>query len=557
MFSSSDPVLSEQLAELQERNQALEQSLEDKDVELTVQRELLAEREEQISVLSEKLSLLLAKRYKHSSEKLEALQGSLFDEAELQSEIDKTLADLAAKGVKLDAGEDSDDPDSPPAHPHSKRARAAAAPTGTPRRCALPAHLRRVELDVDVSPEDKQMMGDEWIQIGWETSEQLAVVEREAYVKVLRRAKYVRRSASADPVTQPSAIKVAPTVPVILPKAIADATLLAKIITGKFVDQKSFYREMKALERDGVDIGYSTVCSYPIQLAQRLEPLKALLYEYAMSGPLVQLDETTLQVMGEPDREDRTKSYIWALRGGPTESPVVLFHYDARRNYEALCQWLEPALERFNGVIVTDEHKPYQKLADADNGIVARGGCWSHCRRKYADAVKGRRHTSDAHAMLKHIARLYKLEDKCASLRGAEKARRRQKLLTAQLGIIHEAAKAMSGKYISDGLMHKAVGYTLNNWSSLTAFLEHPDLPIDNNRMENSIRPFTVGRRNWLFSGSPRAADASAFMYSLIESAKANGWEPRAYLNALFERYPHAGTEEERRLLLPMFLTKT
>lgn len=115
----------------------------------------------------------------------------------------------------------------------------------------------------------------------------------------------------------------------------------------------------------------------------------------------------------------------------------------------------------------------------------------------------------------------------------------------------------MSGKYLTDGLMHTAIGYTLNNWSSLTALLDHAELPIDNNLMENSIRPFTVGRRNWLFSGSPRGAEASAFLYSLIESAKVNGWEPRAYLNTLFERYPTAISEQERRQLLPMFLTKT
>lgn len=125
-------------------------------------------------------------------------------------------------------------------------------------------------------------------------------------------------------------------------------------------------------------------------------------------------------------------------------------------------------LDQFDGVIVTDEHKSYQKLADADNGIVARGGCWSHCRRKYADAVKGRRHSSDAHTMLKHIVRLYKLEEKTKSLTGPEKIERRQKLLTLQLTIIHQSTEAMSGKYINDGLMHKAVGYTLNSWSSLT-----------------------------------------------------------------------------------------
>ena len=101
--------------------------------------------------------------------------------------------------------------------------------------------------------------------------------------------------------------------------------------------------------------------------------------------------------------------------------------------------------------------------------------------------------------------------------------------------------------------MQKALFYIQNNWESLTAFMWHADLPLDNNPIENAIRPFTLGRRNWLYSASPRGAHASAFMYSLVESAKACGLEPRAYLHALFERYPHAKTEEQRRELLPMF----
>lgn len=537
------------LDELQQRCALLQQTLDDKECELAMHRQLLRQRDQQIEALQEKLSLLLAKRYSHSSEKLDGMQGSLFDEAELQAEIDHVLAAIAAREAQqnntVETGAD-------------KPTRSTTASgTDKPKRKPLPTHLRRVTVDVDVSPEDKQMMGDEWVQIGWESSEQLAIQERESYVKVLRRAKYIKKTASSDPVSQPSAIKLAPVVPVILPRAIADASLLAKIITGKFVDAKSFYREMKVLARDGVELGYSTVCSYPIQLAAKLEPMKRLLYEQAGRGARLHLDETTLQVMGEPDRAQRSHSYLWALRGGPLEAPVVLFHYDPRRNFEALHAWLEPLLGHFHGVIVTDEHKPYQRLADTQDGIIVRGGCWSHCRRKYADAVKGRRHTSDAHVMLKHIALLYKLEAKTKHLTGEAKLEQRQKLVAPQLLKIRAAAEALAAKYIDKGLMQNAIGYTLNNWASLSAFVDHADLPIDNNPIENAIRPFTVGRRNWLFSGSPRGAHASAFMYSLIETAKANGWEPRAYLNALFERYPTAKTEEERRQLLPMFLAKT
>lgn len=127
-----------------------------------------------------------------------------------------------------------------------------------------------------------------------------------------------------------------------------------------------------------MQIGDSTVCSYPIQLNERLAPLKQLFYDYVAEQSLWHLDETTLQVLQEPGRAPRQKSYLWALRAGPPGAQAVIFHYDERRNYEALSTWLEKTLESFRGVIVTDEHKPYQRLADEHAGIAARGGCWAH-----------------------------------------------------------------------------------------------------------------------------------------------------------------------------------
>jgi len=407
-----------------------------------------------------------------------------------------------------------------------------------------------VHIDIDVSDDEKQCMGDEWEQIGWEESEQLACQEREYYVKRYRRAKYVRRSADKD---KTGGIRVAPVQPVILPRAMVDASVLAKIITGKFVDALSFNRERKVLEREGVEISYSTLCSYPIQLHEKLEAFKELFYEYAARQSLWHLDETTLQVLQEHNREARQKSYLWALRAGPPDAPVVLFHYDPRRNYEALHSWLSPALESFNGVIITDEHKPYERLRRETPGIKARGGCWAHARRKFVDAVKGRRHDSDAHRMVKSIKTLFKLEKQIAALQGEEKLAQRRKLIGPWLESFKANVDELAPVYLKTGLMQKALFYVQNNWTSLTQFMQHAELPLTNNALEASIRPFAVGRRNWLYSGSPRGAHASAFMYSLVETAKANGLEPKAYLQALFERYPLAKTEEQRRALLPMF----
>jgi len=521
MSSAGQTIESDQLRELREQLAAQakviaakEQQIAASEKELRLRERQLDERQEHIEWLEERLSLLESKRYKHSSEKFDALQGRLFDESELDAEIQGIREKLEkAKGESKKSGKTSN-------------------------------------VDVDVSDDEKHQMGDEWVQIGWEESEQLACQEREYYVKRYRRAKYVRCSADKD---NTGGIKVAPVQPVILPRAMVDASVLAKIVTGKFVDALSFNRERKVLEREGVEIGYSTLCSYPIQLHERLEAFKELFYEYAARQSLWHLDETTLQVLQEDNRQARQKSYLWALRAGPPEAPVVLFHYDPRRHYEALHSWLSPALEGFNGVIVTDEHKPYERLCREIPGIKARGGCWAHARRKFVDAVKGRRHDSDAHRMVKSIKTLFKLDKQIAHLDAQEKLAQRNKLIGPWLESFKAQVDELAPVYLKTGLMQKALYYVQNNWTSLTQFMHHADLPLTNNAIEGSIRPFAVGRRNWLYSASPRGAHASAFMYSLVETAKANGLEPKAYLQVLFERYPLAKTVEQRRALLPMY----
>ena len=205
-------------------------------------------------------------------------------------------------------------------------------------------------------------------------------------------------------------------------------------------------------------------------------------------------------------------------------------------------------------MIVGDEHTPYNRLVEEYPQIIGHGGCWAHCRRKFASAAKGRRSGWEAHKILQKIAVLYRLDNGLGELEGEAKRQARKELVVPQLNKIKATLEQLDRQFLTQGLMHTAIYYALNNWHKLTAFLDHPVMPLDNNPMEQSIRPFTLGRRNWLFSGSPRGAKASALQYCLVGTARATGWEPKAYLNALFERYPHAQTDDERRALLPMFL---
>ena len=519
---SQQDLLSSQLEELQQRDKQLEL----RDIKI-------AKRDERIADLEERLALLLAKRFGRSSEKLDDTQMRLFDETELEQAIAALKKELQAETEAEKAEK-------------SKR----KAKKSQPKREPLSEKLRRIDIIVDVGEDEKARMGEDWEMIGYDDSEQLAVRDREYFVKRYRRCKYVRKQGEPEPTEHD--IKVAEPACVILPKSLVDATVLAKIITGKFVDGLSFYREHKVLQREGIDIGYSTLCNYPIQLYERMELFKEVLYEELGKAIRWHLDETTLQVLKEPDRAASTKSYMWcnrALFDGGGE--LMMFHYNPRRNYEALQQWLSPALETFSGVVVSDEHKPYAKLASEYPQIAARGGCWSHARRKFSDAMKGRRHGSEAHLILKDIAMLFRLNKKMTHLSGQALLDQRSKHIKPWCERFKARLEKLSPLYPAKGLMKEAIGYSLNNWDSLTAFLQHADLVITNDPVERSIRPFTTGRRNWIFSGGPRGAHASAFMYTLVESAKANDLEPKRYLTTLFEKLPLATTREQLRSLLP------
>jgi transposase len=525
-------LLLERSAQQIDQVKAHQSLIENQQAQLAQRDHLIDQQQSEIAYLQERLNILLAKRYQARSEQLKYIQGQLFDEAELEREISDTRKALDELQNK------------------SKRSTEHNPPKQKPKRQPLPAHLRRVEMIVDVSDEDRQAMGDEWVCIGHETSEQLAVRQREYYVKAIKRKKYVRKCAKTDEASD-AGIRLAPPAPVMLPRSLADASLLADVLCSKFLDAMSFYRTDKRLSREGIEIGYSTLCDWPIQIHGRLKPLERLFYQALGQSPLWHLDETTLQVLDEPGRANQTNSYLWGIRAGPPEQPIVLFHYHSRRNFEALEAWLRPALEDFQGVIVSDEHSAYDILARNYPRIQAHGGCLAHARRKFADAAKGRKDSSEAHKALKLIALVYAQEHKTSHLSGADRLEARQRHVAPVMQRLKTFLDEIAGHYLNKGAMKTAIGYALNNWHKFSAFLTHPGLPIDNNPMEQAIRPFTLGRKNWLFAGSPRGAEASAFIYSLIETAKANGLEPKRYLTELFERYPLALNDEQRSELLP------
>ena len=278
-----------------------------------------------------------------------------------------------------------------------------------------------------------------------------------------------------------------------------------------------------------------------------------------LSGPLVNIDETTVQVLKEPGRENTAKSYMWVFRGGAPDKPALVFQYQPTRGGQAPKDFLNG----YQGYIQTDGYSGYDALG-VQKGIV-HVGCWAHVRRKFYEVVEARQKnsrqkskTGSGDVALSYIKRLYTIES--VAKQQEYSAEQIQKIRQEQAKPILDEFKGwLEKRFVQTppkGLLGKAIAYALNQWPRLIIYLEDGKLRPDNNLAENAIRPFVVGRKNWLFSGHPRGAEASACLYSLIETAKANQLEPYLYFRFLFDRLPSAVNEDHFRSLLPQYLDR-
>jgi transposase len=302
------------------------------------------------------------------------------------------------------------------------------------------------------------------------------------------------------------------------------------------------------------------MCGWAIKAAERCEPLLALLNEEIRSGPLINIDETTVQVMKEEGRLNTTKSYMWIFMGGDRERPALIYRYNPTRSGDVASEYLKG----YKGYVQTDGYAGYNFL-DNETGII-HVGCWAHVRRKFVEVisasgkrkgVKGR--TGNAEKAIDYIAKLYAVE-KDAREQGLNDKELCDKRREKAGPILSEFKEWLEKTYLLTpprGLLGGAISYALKQWDRLTRYLEDGRIRPDNNLAENAIRPFVIGRKNWLFSGHPNGAKASACLYSLIETAKANNIEPYRYLRFLFEKLPTARSTDDYKSLLPNRIDKS
>lgn len=422
-------------------------------------------------------------------------------------------------------------------------------------RKPLPGHLPRVEIVHDIDEADKICgCGQRLSRIGEDTCEKLDYIPAKVRVERHVRPKYACKACEGVEDDGPT-VKIAPTPPALIPKSIATATLLAYIGVSKFADGLPLYRLSKIFARIQVDLSRATMAGWLIKAAQRLSPLLALLENEIRGGPLINIDESPLQVLKEPGRKNTTKSYMWVFCGGSPEKPTVLYRYQPTRSGEAALNFLDG----YQGYIQSDDFVGYDYLGKKD-GIIHLG-CMAHVRRKFHDVVKvrkkqrGKRKASKGYAdqALDYIGQLYRIEklirqEELSPEQIFQLRQDKSKPVLKQFKKWLDATKPLTPP---QGLLGRAIAYALNNWSKLIVYVNDALLKPDNNRAENALRPFVVGRKAWLFAGSPAGAHASATFFSLIETAKANGLEPYAYLRYLFDRLPHAHDEKDFRALLP------
>ena len=497
---------------------------------LRKEKEYLSE----IDILKEQIRCLTDRLFGRKSEKkpVDDKQLSLFD----LPEENFPIAEEPEEDKEIDV----------PSHKRKKRGRKP-----------IPENLPRIEVIHDIDEAEKLCeCGCLKIRIGEEVSEQLDIVP--AKIQVIRniRPKYACKSCEGVESDGPT-VAIARLPEQIIPKCIGTPGLIAFVMTAKFVDALPFYRQEKQFLRIGVKISRATMCNWAQKICEGCEILFTMLKNEILSGPLIQIDETPVQVLNEPGRKNTTKSYMWVFRGGSPEHPGIIFEYHPTRAGAAAVAFLKGYI----GVVQTDGYSGYTFL-DIESNILHMG-CWAHSRRGFMDVVKaggtnkdGQPRAGAADQALKYIQKLYKIEKEAKLMEITGEALLQERQLKAK-PVLDEFKRWLDVK-IEDvppkSLLGKAIGYTLNQWHRLIVYVETSHVTPDNNMAENSIRPFTIGRKNWLFSGAPEGATASAGIYTLIETAKANGLEPYWYLRFLFENLPQAMTEADYKALLPQYL---
>ena len=369
-----------------------------------------------------------------------------------------------------------------------------------------------------------------------------------AQVKLIRYIRYAYECPTCKKDGYAVISKAATPSPV-MKHSLASPSSVAHVMYQKYVNAMPLYRQEKEWEQYGIKLSRATLANWVIRCAQDwLAPITEALHKELLKREVLHADETTLQVLNEPGKKATTDSYMWLYRtGNDGKAPIILYDYQSSRSGENPKNYLAG----FEGYLHTDGYNGYEKVQ-----AIKRCGCWAHLRRYFVEAIPttpskdGK--LSNGEIGRDYCNKLFEIERKLTDLSPAERKKARLELekpvLEAFWCWIH-SLQPLNGSRLG-----KAVTYAKNQQKYMETYLLDGRCSISNNLAENSIRPFTVGRKNWEFSASTKGAAASATVYSLVETAKANGLNVYKYLQYLLQYMPdvdYKNNPEELEELMP------
>src|SRR5208283_4607783 len=416
--------------------------------------------------------------------------------------------------------------------PETKPSAAARSGTAHPVRRML-AEDKLETHEIVIEPEEVKAQPDGWKKISEERTRQLDWVAPKIIKRVFIRPRYVKAERFA----------LAPLPPQPIEQGMVGPGLLAQILVSKYEYHQPLYRQEKMFcQQFGVELSRKTMGSWVEQAAELLKPVYRSIREDLLRGNYLQADETPIRYL-DPDVKGKSQQgYLWTYSrpGGD-----VLFEWRVSRSRAGP----EEFLKNFRGKLQTDGYSAYESLAKV-RGDLTLVGCWAHVRRGFHEALA---ETRLAAWFVRQIGLLYAVEKKLREQKTGPALRQAMRVWQAQpvLDRLHQAMELVRRRTLPQGLLGQAIDYALKRWAALTQFVEDGTLEIDNNLIENAIRPSALGKKNWLFIGHPEAGQRSAIIYSIVGSCQRHGLDPFAYLKDVLSRLPAMTNQDDLAALTP------
>lgn len=563
-----------QLEEAKKRIALLEEKVESKELEITQQSEKINQQTDKINQQSEEI-----KKQKDEINNLKEQLASLLRNkfAKRAEEYVPEIKDEEFNKESVPVPPSAENPKEKPIfkeHDKSKRVYLEEESV-RPKTCGrgifgqdIPRKEQRIKL-----PESEMYCkcGARLRVIGEEVTEKLVFPKNKAYVRRIVREKCQCPKCEGITYSEKSVVKTAPVEKTIFPKAMITPSVVSHIICNKFDMHIPYYRQEYAFKYRHIYISRENMTNWQETAAEALEPLREILHEEVISGNVIHADETPVKVINQkPDEiknelgiqedaelKDREKCYIWVLMGGKENHPVLEYNFRWTRCKNNVL----PLIEGFSGYMMTDGLSSYHTTAEEYNKThdkkIISCACNAHNRRKYFDAWKNG-NDLDAEPALEYYQTIYEIERELRwryehkKITAEEFIKKRRERVIPIFKEFKDWVIEIKPKVRPNSKLGKAVSYSLNQWDRLQKYLDCAELTPDNNECEAiGIRPFTVGRNNWKFNYSGEGARSSCFMFSLVQTAKANGLEPEEYIRNLFEQAPYCESKEDWKKLLP------